>query len=913
MTDLKNIEELKQACVDAVKTAESDPNYGEHYKEWGPRLLDFLRYVRDADEETRASIEFQQRIWEENPVARVGLGRISVDAAIQDAGFRKWLAERSLSPLPQAAKARVAALGQLLAEIQAEVGKYTNRTPRLKIYRVLAGFFPSEFTTVSDKTKLFGFHGAMFGNRKRTGPACHGEILSRLREALGDPGDDLPAIVDRMRLPWLLCKYYVAPSDEEPTESTTVIPGEEKLVPLPATRRKKGLTSLTGDFQFVLNILESCRDGVSLEDLMSNYRSNKPGLKDPTIKMQINALIREFNCLEFNGDQYFLTDRGHAVLESGDPAELMDWLITRILGVDHVFVILRDEGSCPIEDLVPKIQQVNPGWTTDWTPNTIVTDLRILGMLAREEHNVLSLTDAGREWANRIHWRPEVLPNVPDPTPQPLNTILFGPPGTGKTYATTRRSVEICDGDAAPHDAAAVRARYGGLLEDGRIEFVTFHQSFGYEEFVEGLRPAAAKAQGGGMRLKVVDGVLKRIAERARRVPNLGARRIFKMALGDPKSSGGKPQDDALFAKCIDQGSVFLEYGGDIDWSDARYDYRNEILERWRRDRNSTATAYDRDVQAMRRFRIGMRPGDIVVVSDGYEHFRAVGEVSGEYEFRPRQDGLHHRRAVRWCWHVRDREGDSVSVFKSGRFKHGPINRMKPANPAGLARYLDGDVDREQPYVLVIDEINRANISKVMGELITLLEEDKREGAVNEVTATLPYSGERFTLPSNLHILGTMNTADRSIALLDTALRRRFRFEELSPDPDLLSEAAERTDVDLQRVLRAINERIEYLVDRDHLIGHAWFMNAKTRDDVDAVMRHKIIPLIAEYFYDDWNKVHAVLGGTGDFVTRVRLNAPPGLESDTGEERYRWTVRKTFAENAYENLIGAPSRETSDG
>ena len=443
--------------------------------------------------------------------------------------------------------------------------------------------------------------------------------------------------------------------------------------------------------------------------------------------------------------------------------------------------------------------------------------------------------------------KPGDKPVTTDPPPEPpdgngkghhaLNTILYGPPGTGKTYATTRRSVEICDGDAAPQDDAAVRARYGELLEEGRIEFVTFHQSYGYEEFVEGLRPAAAKAQGGGMRLKVVDGVLKRIAARARRVPNVGGRRIFKMALGDSKSSGGKPQDDALFAKCIDQGSVFLEYGGDIDWSDARYDDRNEILERWRRDRNSTATAYDRDVQAMRRFRIGMRPGDIVVVSDGYEHFRAVGEVSGDYEFRLRQDGLHHRRAVRWCWHVRDREGDSVSVFKSGRFKHGPINRMKPANPAGLVRYLKGDAGGEQPYVLVIDEINRANISKVMGELITLIEEDKREGAVNEVTATLPYSGERFSLPSNLHLLGTMNTADRSIALLDMALRRRFRFEELSPDPDLLSEAAERTEVDLQRVLRAINERIEYLVDRDHLIGHAWFMNAETRDDVDAVMR----------------------------------------------------------------------------
>ncbi len=424
MTDLQNIEELKRACEDAVKTAETDPNYGEHYKEWGPRLLDFLRYVRDAGEETRASIEFQRRIWEENPVARVGLGRISVEAAIQDTRFRKWLAERSLGPLPQPAEARAAVLGQLLSEIQDEVGKYTKRTPRLKIYRVLAGFFPSDFTTVSDERKLFGLHGAMFGNRKGTGPACHGEILSRLGEALGDPGDDLHAIVDRMRLPWLLFKYYVAPSEEAPTESITRFPSEEeKLVPLPAARRKKGLTSLTGDFEFVLNILESCRGGVSHEDLMSNYRSTKPGLKDTTIKMQISALISEFNCLKLKGDQYFLTDRGHAVLESRDPAELMDWLITRVLGVDHVLVILRDEGSCPIADMVSRLKQVNPGWTTDWTPNTIVTDLRILGMLVRDDHYVLTVTDAGREWADRIHWKPEGLPKdngvVPPPPPPP--------------------------------------------------------------------------------------------------------------------------------------------------------------------------------------------------------------------------------------------------------------------------------------------------------------------------------------------------------------------------------------------------------------------------------------------------------------------------------------------------------------
>ncbi len=416
MTDLQNIEELRRACADAVKTAETDPNYGEHYKEWGPRLLDFLGYVRAADVNMRASIEFQRRIWEKNPVARVGLGQIPVDAAIQDAGFRKWLAEKSLSPLPQAAEARAAALGKLSAEIQAEVGKYTKRTPRLKIYRVLAGFFPSDFTTVSDERKLFGLHAAMFGNRKGTGPACHGEILSRLREALGDSGDDLPAIVDRMRLPWLLFKYYVAPSDEEPTESTTGIPGEESLLPLSAARRRRGLTGVTGGFQTVFNILEFCRDGVSREDLTSHFRTINPRLKDTTIAIQTNVLIGELNCIKWNKDQYVLTDRGHALLESGDPAELMDWLITRILGVDHAFVILRNEVSCPIADMVNRLKQVNPGWTSDWAPNTIVKELRALGMLVRDDDNVLSLTDAGREWANRIHWKPEVLvkEEVPD-------------------------------------------------------------------------------------------------------------------------------------------------------------------------------------------------------------------------------------------------------------------------------------------------------------------------------------------------------------------------------------------------------------------------------------------------------------------------------------------------------------------
>ena len=335
----------------------------------------------------------------------------------------------------------------------------------------------------------------------------------------------------------------------------------------------------------------------------------------------------------------------------------------------------------------------------------------------------------------------EELWPIPTPPPQSkigLNVILYGPPGTGKTWETTERCVRICDGDNAPahSDQATVRARYDQLVEEGRVEFVTFHQSYGYEEFVEGLRPQTDA--GAGFSLQATDGVLKRVSERAR--------------------------------------------------------------------------------------------------------------------------------------------------------------------------------DSGTPYVLVIDEINRANVSKVMGELVTLLEEDKRAGADNEVGVTLPHSGERFTLPANLHLLGTMNTADRSIALLDTALRRRFQFEELAPNPDLLAAASERTGIDLGGVLCAMNERLEWLLDRDHLIGHAWLMNASSRAAVDDAMRRKIIPLLAEYFYDDWGKVRAVLGGGSEFVHSERLSPPPGLEDEgLDEERYRWTVRAEFPREAYDRLIAPRTQEDQAG
>ncbi len=220
--------------------------------------------------------------------------------------------------------------------------------------------------------------------------------------------------------------------------------------------------------------------------------------------------------------------------------------------------------------------------------------------------------------------------------------------------------------------------------------------------------------------------------------------------------------------------------------------------------------------------------------------------------------------------------------------------------------------DLSNKYAIFIDEINRGNISSIFGELITLIEEDKREGMNNEIKATLPYSKKPFSVPSNLYIIGTMNTADRSVEALDTALRRRFSFIEMNPKPEILDEDEFKCNgIDLKEMLIAINGRIEKLLDKDYCIGHSYFLTIKDRanpeDELRAIFQNKILPLLQEYFYGDWGKIQLILGEKfvevkKDTVTFLKTDRDEDFEEYEGKLIYNFSDSKNWSLDTFKSI-----------
>ncbi|MDM8215795.1 AAA family ATPase [Desulfovibrio piger] len=516
------------------------------------------------------------------------------------------------------------------------------------------------------------------------------------------------------------------------------------------------------------------------------------------------------------------------------------------------------------------------------------------------------------------------------PTKIPLNQILYGPPGTGKTYATVEKALEIF-AQAGLRDIGATdterRRCFDKLMRDGHIRFVTFHQSFCYEDFVEGIR--AATDDDGKISYEVKDGIFKELCAAARsrterphrQSVDLTGRTIWKMSLGNTQG------DDAyIYEECLRENCLLMGYGGSVDFSSCQTP--EKVQELFMAKLPDQLKDSSHPVQQVTQFCLGMQPGDIVIVSDGNHKFRAIGEVCGAYLAVARKDDSYgQRRDVKWlCTFSPSRP---VEELLDKNFSQKTLYRLADTviRRESLARLLQVERAEEEdslPYVLIIDEINRGNVSRIFGELITLLEDshraslDKDSYQRDTVTVRLPYSRDFFSVPENIYIIGTMNTADQSLTGLDIALRRRFAFTEMAPRSELLeNRRLEGTTVTLGDVLDCLNQRIAALLDKEHCLGHAYFMRlgaSVSVAELSDVFKKHIMPLLEEYFFADWEKIQWVLNDhrktlSSRFVIREEGRMAQLFGDDVrlpeSAESWRWNLSAFEDMNAYVQIVDA--------
>lgn len=452
-----------------------------------------------------------------------------------------------------------------------------------------------------------------------------------------------------------------------------------------------------------------------------------------------------------------------------------------------------------------------------------------------------------------------------------LNTILYGPPGTGKTYHTVLYAVSIIEDTdieaLKSEEYSEILERYNMYKDAGLIEFTTFHQSYGYEEFIEGIKPVVG--EDGQMSYKVVPGVFKRFCDKAstpksKKVKTNSDPVVWKVSLA-------KTGDNPIRTECLNNDHIRIgwnEYGETI----------------------SEETEFSRGGKAiLNAFINEMREGDIVISCYSESTADAIGIVSGPYSWHPEYSDYKRVRPVKWIakgkFNITDINGGKNMTLST-------VYRLNNIELDKLYAYMSAESDsvneNNDRHVFIIDEINRGNVSKILGEAITLIESTKRKGMSEELQVTLPYSGKKFGVPKNVYIIGTMNTADRSIALMDTALRRRFVFVEMMPNSELFNDV-DIDGVSVKMLLEAINNRIHYLYDREHTIGHAYFMDLLKKENrnintLRRILKNSILPLLQEYFYDDYDKIAEILGDKDRTIFFKEINAA-GITFD-GEIKY---------------------------
>ncbi|EEV5543762.1 McrB family protein [Escherichia coli] len=425
-------------------------------------------------------------------------------------------------------------------------------------------------------------------------------------------------------------------------------------------------------------------------------------------------------------------------------------------------------------------------------------------------------------------------------SPLPKNTILYGPPGTGKTYRTIEIAVQICDpiayslqeGKDESEKRRELKKIYDQLIKDNRVRFITFHQSFGYEEFIEGLR--AETTDDGNVKYEIKAGIFKQICEDAA-FGHAGAQEMLDSALTRLQERLSEGENITLETQ---QGKAFqLTYKSQTNFGIFPSQSKKEDL-------GQGYNAYLKDIRQV------------------YQDPRAK---------------VHNPSYVR-----------SILNYLINQ-------RYLPLNTQSVAS------EKKENYVLIIDEINRGNISKIFGELITLIEPSKRAGEPESLSVLLPYSSTPFSVPNNLYLIGTMNTADHSLTALDTALRRRFDFEAMLPDITVLKDTVIK-GIDLPRLLQTLNDRIQVLYDREHMLGHAFFIPVVQAKEDEAlaferfkrIMRNKILPLLEEYFYNNWQKIRMVLADN-------QKEEAPDLQF-VREVKYQKKYADLFGDNGTDDL-----------